>query len=88
MAYTPVNRSLAVSTASQQMVQANTLRERLLIKNDSASDIWINPFGPASATPGGGNIRIVAGSQWDEKLASAVQVIGAAAANITVWEYF
>ncbi len=60
------DRSTIASTTSKQLMPANTARRRLLVKNDSTIDIWVRFGGPASASAGGGNLKISANGGYYE----------------------
>lgn len=56
------NRSLTIGTTAATAMAANTSRQGWKIKNDGGTgDVWINFDATATATPGGGNIKIPAG---------------------------
>ncbi len=59
---TGTNRSATIGTTATTLMAANTSRQGWKIKNDSAGDIWINFDATATAAPGGGNIKVPAGS--------------------------
>lgn len=58
---TTTDRSIGVTTTSQQAMPANPNRKGWKIKNDTLEAIWIRFGGAASAAAGGGNARIAAG---------------------------
>ncbi len=86
---TSVDRSMTVTTTSQQLMAANSNRQNFFIKNDSAVDVYIR-YGtdPASATIGGGNIKIAANGGYLEGTDQrAIQIIAASAtAAVTAGE--
>lgn len=55
------NRSATIGTTAVTLMPANASRQGWKIKNDSTGDLWINFDATATATAGGGNIKIVAG---------------------------
>lgn len=84
------DRSLTIGTTSLQLMPANTARRRFYVKNDTATDVWINPGAAAVATAGGGNIKVPANGGYFELgfSTSAWQIIAAAAgATITAREF-
>lgn len=54
------NRSGNVAAAAGNLFAANAARAGFAVKNDTAVDIYINPFGAATVANGVGNIRIPA----------------------------
>lgn len=77
------NRSTTVGTTATPLMAANTSRQGWKIKNDSAGDIWINFDATATAAPGGGNIKVPAGSYLSSEPGfvetGAMSAIGSAA---------
>jgi hypothetical protein len=77
------NRSATVGTTAVTLMAANTSRQGWKIKNDSAGDIWINFDATATAAPGGGNIKVPAGSYLSSEPGfvetGAMSAIGSAA---------
>jgi hypothetical protein len=75
------DRSIVATTTSQTLMPANATRMRLLVRNDSAVDVWINFGAPAVATAGAGNYRIAAnGGSLDLSGSSgAINIIAASA---------
>ncbi len=55
------NRSATVNTTAANLMASNAARQGWKVKNDGTNAIWINFDTTASATPGGGNIKIPAG---------------------------
>jgi len=60
------DRSATATTASSQLMAANTLRTKFFIKNDTAIVVWINMGATAVATAGAGNISIAANGGYFE----------------------
>ncbi|GAM01749.1 hypothetical protein [Sphingomonas parapaucimobilis] len=75
------DRSITASTTSQTLMASNTIRSRILIRNDSTVDVWVNFGATAVATAGGGNFKIAAngGSLDLQGTSSAVNIIAASA---------
>lgn len=63
---TGTDRSATAGSASTALMGANLARRLFYVKNDSAINIWINPSATATATPGGGNIKVPAGGGYFE----------------------
>lgn len=56
------NRSATIGTTAVTLMASNLVRQGWWVKNDNATgDLWCNFDGTATATPGGGNFRIVPG---------------------------
>lgn len=60
------NRSITATTNTQVLMGANSARLRVIIKNDTAIDVWVNLGGAAVATAGGGNYRVPANGGYLE----------------------
>lgn len=60
------NKSLTVGTTAVTLFDGNPLRTRLIIKNDTANDLWINFNGTAVAAAGSGNYKIAANGGYFE----------------------
>lgn len=87
-----VNRSATVGTTAIVIMAANAMRQGWKIKNDSAGDLWVNFDGTATATPGGGNIKVPAGGYLASEPGfvetGAMSAIGSAAGlAVTVREH-
>lgn len=84
------DRSITATTTSAQLMAANTTRTKFFIKNDTAVDVWINFGAAAAATPGGGNMKILANGGYFEfeGSSSAISIIAASTtAAITAREF-
>lgn len=86
------NRSATVGTTAVTLMAANAARRGWKVKNDTASDIWINFDAAATAAAGSGNFKIPAGgfaaSEPGFVETGAMSAIGAAAGlAITAREY-
>lgn len=84
------DRSITATTTSAQLMAANTTRTKFYIKNDSTIDVWINLGATAVATPGGGNMKILANGGYFEFAgsSSAINIIAASTtAAITAREF-
>lgn len=66
------DRSRATSTASAQLMAANTSRVGYFIKNDDVIDVWVNFGGTAVAAAGSGNYKIAANGGYLESPAWGV----------------
>lgn len=94
VAYAPslgLDRSLTATTTAQSLMLANTTRRGFYLVNDALVDVWINMGGTASASAGGGNIKIAAGSKFSMKgvcSTAPVSIISASStAAITAREF-
>lgn len=81
---TGTDRSATVTTTSAQLMPAAAKRKRLFIKNDSATDVWVNFGATAAATPGSGNVKVPANGGYFENegysgVVNAIVAIGTAA---------
>lgn len=61
-----VDRSITATATSSQLMAANPSRTRFFIKNDTATDVWINMGATAVATAGSGNMKILANGGYFE----------------------
>lgn len=62
-----VPRNATVSNAVSSVVMpANEFRTKLIIKNDTANNVWINLSGAATAVAGSGNMKIASGGGYFE----------------------
>lgn len=75
------DRSIVATTTPQTLMPARTGRARMMMKNDSAVDVWVNFGGTAAATPGSGNYRIRADGGYLDLVgySGAVSIIAASA---------
>lgn len=83
------DRSITTSGASQQVMAANTLRYKLLLKNDTAVIQYFNFGAAAVATPGAGNMALAANSYYEfTGYNGAINIISSGAASaITAREF-
>lgn len=56
-----VNRSTTVTTTAANVMPQNSARSGWKVRNDCSVSVWINFDGAAAATPGSGNVQVVAG---------------------------
>lgn len=77
------------ANTSTTLMGANPTRGKFFVKNDSASDIWINMGATAVAAAGGGNIKIASGGGYFEfsGYTGVVNVISTAAVAYTAREF-
>jgi hypothetical protein len=86
------DRSITATTTSQTLMASNAARHGFYIKNDSATDCWINIGATAVAAAGTGNIKIPANGGYYESPSSATPsasiniIVGAGTAAITAQE--
>jgi len=78
-----------VANTAQTLMAANTARNGFLISNDTASDVWINTIGAATAAAGGGNKKIAANGGYFELkgVSNAVSIISTGAVAVTALEW-
>lgn len=84
------DRSITATTTSQVLMAANSGRQKLFVRNDSAVIVWINFGATAVAAAGSGNIPIAATGGYFELSGAtgAVNIIAASAtAAITAREF-
>lgn len=76
---TGTDRSIVATTTSQQLMAANTLRRKLIVKNDTGIVVWINFGAAAVAVAGAGNYAIAANGGYFEidGALAAVNIIAA-----------
>lgn len=86
---TSTDRSIVADTTSKVAAAANSRRQSIEFRNDSAVDVYINFNGVATAVAGGGNIKIAAnGGTYTSRDQDAVQIIAASAtAAVTITEF-
>lgn len=86
---TSTARSATVTTVSAILIPANTTRAKFIIKNDSATDIWINIGSTAVAAAGAGNIKIAANGYFELQGTNQIITVICATgtANITCYEF-
>lgn len=87
-----VNRSTSSGTAAAVAMPANLNRRGWKIKNDSTVDVWINFTTSATASAGGGNMKVAANGGYLASEPSfvetgAMSIISTAAAAVTIMEF-